>query len=99
MNEPSTTPAANGLEQQVASLIVEALLLEDINPVDLSGKTPLFTDEQGDGLGLDSIDVLELAMALNKRFGIKVDAENEHNREIFSTIGSLAAFVDAQQQA
>jgi len=84
-------------ELEVAALIVEALMLEDVDPMGLDGATPLFTDDKGEGLGLDSIDVLELAMALNKRYGIKIKADDEANRSVFETIASLAAFVDTER--
>ncbi len=78
------------LEREIRELIIEALMLEDKDPASIDPAAPLFG--QG-GLGLDSIDVLELAMALHRRYGIKTKGDDERNREIFSSVRSLAAFV------
>ena len=67
------------LENRVKSLIVESLALEDVTPADIETDAPLFVE----GLGLDSIDALELALALHEEFGIKTSPEDERNREIF----------------
>jgi acyl carrier protein len=77
------------LEQELKELMVEALMLEDVSPDDIDSEAPLFDG----GLGLDSIDVLELAMALNKRYGVKTRADDERNEQIFASVRSLAAFV------
>lgn len=68
-------------------------MLEDIKPSDIETDEPLFVE----GLGLDSIDALELALALHKEFGIKTSAEDERNREIFHSVASLAAFIREEQ--
>jgi acyl carrier protein len=77
------------LELEIKNLIVTVLNLEDIRPEDISSSDPLFDE----GLGLDSIDGLELGMALRKIYGIKVAAVNDELREHFSTISSMARFV------
>ncbi|HET6585800.1 MAG TPA: phosphopantetheine-binding protein [Nannocystaceae bacterium] len=75
-------------------LIVEALMLEDKRPDDIDTDAPLFGEG---GLGLDSIDVLELAMALHKRYGVKTKGDDDRNREIFASVRNLAAFVAAER--
>lgn len=77
------------LESQIKQLIVEALMLEDVDPNDIETDAPLFVE----GLGLDSIDALELALALHKEFNVKTSAEDERNREIFYSVKTLAEFI------
>jgi acyl carrier protein len=76
-------------------MIIEALGLEDITPADIADDLTLF----GEGLGLDSVDALELGLALQKRFGIKIDADAKDTRKHFANVASLAAFVSAQKAA
>ena len=80
------------LEAEIKELIVEALMLEDISPAEIDSEAPLFIE----GLGLDSIDALELAMALEERFGVHIEDDPEQNREIFASVRNLAAFVTAK---
>jgi acyl carrier protein len=77
------------LEQQIKELIIDVLMLEDVTPADIDSQAALFVD----GLGLDSIDALELAMALEERYGVKIGDDPEQNQEIFASVHSLAAFV------
>ena len=84
--------ATSGLETELKSLIVEALVLEDIAPEEIESEAPLFVE----GLGLDSIDALELAMALEERFGVKIEDDPDENRRIFASVRSLAEFVSGQ---
>ncbi len=77
------------LERELKHLIVEALLLEDVEPDKIDSETPLFLD----GLGLDSIDALELGMALGRKYGIEIKANDERNKDVFRTVKSLAKFV------
>ncbi len=70
-------------------LIVETLSLEEITPSEIETDAPLFVE----GLGLDSIDALELAMVLEERYGVTLDDDPDKNREIFASVKSLAAFV------
>ena len=86
---------SEGLEAELKKLIVEALVLEDIAPAGIETEAPLFVE----GLGLDSIDALELAMALEERYGVKIEDDPETNRQIFASGGSLADFVAAQRAA
>lgn len=78
------------LEKQIASLIVTSLNLDDINPDEIDPQAPLF----GEGLGLDSIDGLEIALALSKKYGIKLKADDPENIRIFASLRSLAEHVD-----
>ena len=81
------------LVQSIKELIIEALDLEDITPEDIQADEPLFDG----GLGLDSIDALELGMALQTKFGVKIDAENENTREYFRSVNNLSRFVADNQ--
>lgn len=77
------------LETELKQFIVEALILEDVKPEQIDSDAPLFVD----GLGLDSIDALELGMAISKRYGIEIKANDDRNEEIFGSVKSLAAFI------
>lgn len=80
---------SDSLELRLKNLIIDSLMLDDITPDDIADDAPLFVD----GLGLDSIDALELAMAIHKEFGVKTSAEDEKNRENFFSINTLADYV------
>ena len=84
-----TTPER---ELEVKNLIIESLNLEDMKPEDIDASAPLF----GDGLGLDSIDALELAMAIKKKYGISTKTEDERNHAIFRSVQSLCSFIDEE---
>ncbi|WP_339486974.1 phosphopantetheine-binding protein [Pseudomonas sp. EL_65y_Pfl2_R95] len=81
------------LQREIKNLIIESLGLEDMSAEDIAADQPLF----GDGLGLDSVDALELGLAIQKRFGIKIDAEDKDTRQHFANVANLAAFVSARQ--
>lgn len=81
------------LEPRIKRLIVDALMLEDVKPEEIETEAPLFVE----GLGLDSIDALELALAIHKEFGVKTSADDERNREYFYSVASLAKFIREQQ--
>jgi acyl carrier protein len=81
----------NNLKQQIKELIISALELEDIKPENIVDSEPLF----GAGLGLDSIDALELGVALKKKFGVKFSAENADNKKHFASVDALAAYIEA----
>lgn len=83
------------LHQDIKQLIIDALGLEDITPHDIGNDQILF----GEGLGLDSVDALELGLAIQKRYGIKIDADAKDTRNHFTCVDSLAAFVSARQSA
>lgn len=76
------------MEHELATLIVSALDL-DVEPDEIPADGPLF----GDGLGLDSIDALEISLEIAKKYGVEIKAEDERNQQIFSSLRSLAAFV------
>jgi acyl carrier protein len=78
------------LEAELKGLIVDALALEDIEPAEIETDAALFVE----GLGLDSIDALELAMALEERYGVKIGEDPEVNQRIFASVASLASFVE-----
>ena len=77
------------LEEDLKGLIIEALALEDVTPADIQTGEPLFVE----GLGLDSIDALELAMVLEERYGVKIEDDPERNQVIFASVANLAEFV------
>ncbi len=83
------------LEEEVAQLVIDTLNLEDLQATDIPPQQPLF----GDGLGLDSVDALELALALQKRYDIRIASDDKDARRHFATLASLAAFVASQQAA
>ncbi|MBZ0115512.1 MAG: acyl carrier protein [Sandaracinaceae bacterium] len=86
---------SENLEHELKELIIEALMLEDHQPEDIQSEEPLFVE----GLGLDSIDALELAMAIDKKYGVKIKPEDEANRRIFANVRSLAAYVAEHRAA
>ena len=80
------------LENEIKALIVESLRLEDLRPQDIDAAAPIF----GGGLALDSIDALELGVAVQKKYGVKMSADAEENKKHFASVRSLAAFVASQ---
>jgi len=89
-----TTPDApmDDLMAEVATLIVEALNLE-VEAPDIQPDAPLY----GDGLGLDSIDMLEIALVVSKRYGFQLKSDHENNEQIFASLRSLSAHIAAQR--
>jgi acyl carrier protein len=85
----------NELELELKRLIVSALALEDVEPTSIDAEAPLF----GEGLGLDSIDALELSVVLSREYGVSIKADDAQNRDIFSSVRSLAAFVSANRSS
>ena len=77
------------LELELKKLIIESLALEDIEPEEIVTEDPLFVE----GLGLDSIDALEITMALEERYGVAIEDDAELNKQIFASVAALAAFV------
>ena len=77
------------LHAELKKLIVETLALEDTTPDEIETDAPLF----GEGLGLDSIDALEIAMVLEERYGVTLDDDPESNQRIFESVRSLTTFV------
>lgn len=82
------------LKKEIKELIIAALNLEDITPTDIDDDIQLF----GDGLGLDSIDALELGIVLKKKYGVQIEEGDSRARDYFRSVSSLAAFVQAQTQ-
>jgi acyl carrier protein len=78
------------LEHDIKTLIIDALGLEDMEPKDIPSDQLLFGS---DGLGLDSVDALELALAMQKRFAVAIDPDARDTRNHFATVATLAAFV------
>jgi len=74
---------------EMAELLIEALNLEDISADEIDPEEALF----GDGLGLDSIDALEIALAISQKYGVQMQAEDENTRNAFATLASLTDFV------
>lgn len=85
----------NRFENELKILIIETLNLEDLNPEDIVSSEPLFEG----GLGLDSIDALELGLALFEKFGVEIEAEDENTQEYFYSVQNLAQFVANNQPA
>ncbi|ASI91267.1 MULTISPECIES: phosphopantetheine-binding protein [Vibrio] len=80
------------LQNQIKQLIIDSLNLEDITIDDIETDAPLF----GDGLGLDSIDALELGLAIKKTFNIVIDADDTNTREHFASVANLAKYISSQ---
>jgi acyl carrier protein len=83
---------AEDLEAELKQLIVEALALEDVKPVEIETDAALFVE----GLGLDSIDALALAMVLEEKYGVTIEDDPESYARIFASVRSLAEFVRSQ---
>ncbi len=82
-------------EHELAQLLVESLNLEDVEASAIDPEAPLFNT----GLGLDSIDALELALAISTRYGFQLRSDNEQNRVIFASLRALSAHVEANKAA
>ncbi|QIW16748.1 acyl carrier protein [Pasteurellaceae bacterium RH1A] len=82
------------LELQLKQLIIDSLALEDISVDDIDSDAPLFGDE---GLGLDSVDALELGLAVQKTFGLQLDSEQTQLRDHFESVTTLANFIRSQK--
>ena len=87
--DPLRTPVS---EREVADLLVAALNLE-VAPADIDAEAPLY----GDGLGLDSIDILELALEISKKYGFELRSDDDNNVRIFGSLRSLTAHVNAHR--
>ncbi|MCP3723651.1 phosphopantetheine-binding protein [Paraburkholderia sp. CNPSo 3272] len=83
----------NALEQELATQIVKELNLEDVSLDEVGADTPLY----GEGFGLDSIDILEIALLISKKYGFELRSDNPENEKIFATLGTLAAYVAAHR--
>lgn len=85
------TPA----EQELAKLLVESLNLETVAPETIDPTAPLF----GGALGLDSIDALELALAVARHYGVQLHSDNPDNRRVLGSLRALADYIDANRRA
>lgn len=83
----------DALKEQLKKQLIAQLRLEDITPEEIDVEAPLF----GDGLGLDSIDALEIIVLLEKEYGIKLK-DPKQGKEVFQSINSLAAYIEAHKQ-
>jgi acyl carrier protein len=92
MSAPISPEAIDALMPEVAELIVSALNL-DMSPDEIDADAPLF----GDGLGLDSIDVLEVALVVSKRYGFQLRSDDEGNVRIFASLRTLTAHIANQR--
>ncbi len=81
------------IKLELKQLIIESLDLEDLEPEEIIDDEPLFVE----GLGLDSIDALEIGLALQKQYGIKLKADSDETRQHFASINALAALVESHQ--
>lgn len=81
------------LAEELKQLIIDCLDLEDITPADIDSDAPLFVD----GLGLDSIDALELGLHVQKRYQIKLDANSEDTRQHFASVNALKTLIESQR--
>lgn len=93
-NHMSKTATMNDEERELAELIVTALNLE-IPAADIQPEAPLY----GEGLGLDSIDILEIALAVSKRYGVQIRSDDSENVQIFTSLRSLSEHVQQQRPA
>jgi acyl carrier protein len=88
--QPSAPPS--NLEREIASLFVQALNLE-IEAENIDRDAPLY----GEGLGLDSIDILEVALIVSKKYGVQLRADSQENQKIFRSLRHLAEYIAAQR--
>ena len=86
-------PQQTDAERELAQLLVESLNLEGVEPDTIDPQAPLFNE----GLGLDSIDALELSLAIGKRYGVQLRSDGEDNRRIFASLRALSAHVQSQR--
>jgi acyl carrier protein len=81
-------------EDEIKQMIIDVLQLEDITPLDIDSDAPLFVE----GLGLDSIDALELGVAIQKRYSITLSASSEENRRHFASVRALALMIESNRK-
>jgi acyl carrier protein len=92
LRQPSATADADTLTAEVARLIVRALNLE-VAATDIAPDQPLY----GEGLGLDSIDILEIALVVSKQYGVQLRADSEENGRIFGSLRQLVDYITAHR--
>ena len=86
--------AISEFEQEVGSMIIETLNLNDVAVDDIDPEQPLFRD----GLGLDSIDALELSLAISRRYGVQIKTENTDVAQVFASMRSLSEYIRVNRQ-
>jgi len=92
LRQPAAPASAGALVPEVAGLVVAALNL-DVAPADIDADAPLY----GEGLGLDSIDILEIALVVSKQYGVQLRADSEENERIFGSLRQLADYIAAHR--
>jgi acyl carrier protein len=92
MSEDFASVSLDELMGEVAALIVEALNL-DVQPQEVVPDEPLY----GEGLGLDSIDMLEISLVISKRYGFQLRSDNENNQAIYSSLRALSSYIASQR--
>lgn len=92
MSDNFVPVSLDALMSEVAALIVEALNL-DIQPVDVQPDEPLY----GDGLGLDSIDMLEISLVISKHYGFQLRSDHENNEKIYASLRALSTYIASQR--
>src|SRR5271155_1221822 len=90
--QQSAPPANVDLQRELAALLVEVLNLE-ISAPDIDPEAPLY----GEGLGLDSIDILEVALIVSKQYGVQLRADSQENQQIFRSLKHLAEYIAARR--
>lgn len=93
LTKPGEFAVDPAFRTEIAEMIVEVLVLDDVQPADIAPEDALF----GDGLGLDSIDALELSFAIAQRYGIRLRSDDERNQEIFSSLDALSRHIAANR--
>jgi acyl carrier protein len=92
LRQPSAPADADALTAEIARLIVQALNLE-VAPAEIAPEQPLY----GEGLGLDSIDILEIALIVSKQYGVQLRADSEENGRIFGSLRQLVDYIIAHR--
>ena len=92
LRQPAAPANAAALTGEIARLIVDALNL-DVAPADIAPDRPLY----GEGLGLDSIDILEIALVVSKQYGVQLRADSEENERIFGSLRQLVDYIMAHR--
>jgi acyl carrier protein len=82
------------LDDEIKRLLIETLQLEDVAPADIDAQAPLF----GEGLGLDSVDALEIAVALKRRYGLQLSPNSQETRKYFASVRTLAEMLSLHRQ-
>ena len=82
------------MNEEIKELIISALNIPDLKPSDISDSEPLFNE----GLGLDSVDALELALAIQKKYNIVLDLKNTDLRQVFASVENLAKFIEREKK-